>query len=184
MPLIASCFTYGQFTAYDMLQTQKSMITMAIGIPAFMMVKILASGFYSRQDIKTPVKVGVIAMIANTLMCALFVYPLAHAGLTLASALAGYVNCGALLFLLIRRGIYKPPAGWVRFMVQLLIANGLMSVYLYFVTGTVSFWLDKPLVMRLSLLLAHVFAALVIYLAGLWLCGMRFSQFRGQKKEL
>jgi len=183
MPMIASCFTYGQFSAVDMLETQKSLITIAMGIPAFMMVKILASAFYSRQDIKTPVKVGVISMIANTVMCALFVYPLAHAGLTLASALAGYVNCGALLFLLIRRGIYKPPAGWVRFMLQLLIANSVMSVYLFFVTGTVSFWLDKPLLLRLIVLLAHVFAALAIYLLSLRLCGMKFSQFRGQNRE-
>lgn len=183
MPLIASCFTYGQFSQYDLLQTQKSLVTMAIGIPAFMMVKILASGFYSRQDIKTPVRVGVIAMVANTLMCALFVYPLAHAGLALASALAGYVNCGALLFLLVRRGIYKPPAGWWRFMTQLLFANGVMSVYLYVVTGSVSYWLDKPLMLRLAILLAHVLAALVIYLISLRLCGMRFSQFRGQNKD-
>ncbi len=183
MPMIACCFTYGQFNAYDLLQTQKSMITMSIGIPAFMMVKILASGFYSRQDIKTPVKVGVIAMIANTIMCALFVYPLAHAGLALASALAGYVNCGILLFLLIRRGIYKAPAGWLRFLIQLFIANSVMSGYLFFMTNTVSYWLDKPLTLRIGLLLAHVLTALVIYLCSLLLCGMRFSQFRGQHKE-
>ena len=183
MPLIASCFTYGQFSVYDLLQTQKSMITMAIGIPAFMMVKILASGFYSRQDIKTPVRVGVIAMVANTVMCALFVYPLAHAGLALASALAGYVNCGALLFLLMRRGIYKPSEGWVRFIAQLTLATGLMSVYLYCMIGSVSYWLDMSLTLRLSVLLAHVFAALAIYLISLRLCGMRFSQFRGQNKE-
>ena len=182
MPLIASCFTYGAFSAQDLLQTQKSMITISLGIPAFMMVKILASGFYARQDIKTPVKVGVISMVANTIMCALFVYPLAHAGLTLASALAGYVNCGALLYLLVRRGIYVPSVGWVRFMLQLLVASSAMGAYLYCVTNTVTFWLDKPLTIRLGLLLAHVFAASIIYLLSLRLCGMKFSQFRGQMK--
>lgn len=183
MPLVASCFTYGEFNVNDLLQTQKSLITISLGLPAFMMVKILASGFYARQDIKTPVKVGVIAMVANTVMCALFIYPLAHAGLTLASALAGYINCGTLLFLLIRRGFYKPTKGWARFMMQLLVANSMMVVYLYFFIGTVSFWLEKPLAWRLALLLAHVGAALIVYLLGLGLCGMRFSQFRGQMKE-
>lgn len=183
MPMVASCFTYGEFNAIDLLQTQKSLITLSLGIPAFMMVKILAAGFYARQDIKTPVKVGVIAMVANTLFCAVLVGFLAHAGLTLASTIAGYVNCGVLLFLLVRRGIYQPSPGWVRFIVQLLFANALMSAYLYAVSGTVSFWLDKPLVMRLTLVLAHVFAALIIYLLGLRLCGMKFSQFRGQTKE-
>lgn len=183
MPMIASCFTYGEFTVTDLLQTQKSMMTISLGIPAFMMVKILASGFYARQDIKTPVRIGVIAMVANTVMCAMFVYPLAHAGLTLASALAGYVNCGALLFLLIRRGIYKPILGWGKFMLQLLFANSVMSAYLYFASGTVAYWLSLSLLMRLSILLAHVFAALVIYLLSLRLCGVKFSQFRGQMKE-
>lgn len=183
MPLIASCFTYGAFTSSDLLQTQKSLITLALGLPAFMMVKILASGFYARQDIKTPVKVGVIAMVANTALCALLVGPLAHAGLTLASAIAGYVNCGALLYLLIRRGIYKPVAGWGCFVVQLLIANSVMSVYLFFVIGTVASWLDKPLGWRLMLLLSHVMAALIIYLISLRLCGMKVAQFRGQMKE-
>ncbi len=182
MPMIASCFTYGAFTAHDLLQTQKSLITLSLGLPAFMMVKILASGFYARQDIKTPVRAGVIAMVVNTILCALLIWPLAHAGLTLASALAGYVNCGVLLYLLIRRGIYKPTSGWIRFMVQLLMANGLMSGYLFFVKNTVLFWLDKSLMMRLTILLAHVFVALMIYLLTLRLCGMKPDEFRGQKR--
>ena len=182
MPLIASCFTYGAFTPNDLLQTQKSLITEAIGLPAFMMVKVLASGFYAGQNIKTPVKVGVIAMIANTLLCALLIGPLAHAGLTLASAIAGYFNCGVLLYLLIHRGIYKPSSGWPRFLLQLVVASSVMSAYLYFMIGDVSFWLEKSLVARLTLLLSHVLAALVIYLLGLRLCGMRLAQFRGQMK--
>jgi putative peptidoglycan lipid II flippase len=180
MPLIASCFTYGVFTATDLLQTQRSLITEALGLPAFMMVKVLASGFYAGQNIKTPVKIGAIAMIANTLLCALLVGPLAHAGLTLASAIASYLNCAVLFYLLVHRGIYKPSAGWTRFLLQLIIASSLMGVYLYFMIGDVSFWLNKPLGLRLTLVLSHTLAALLIYLLGLRLCGMRLAQFRGQ----
>lgn len=183
MPLIASCFTYGEFNVIDLLQTQKSLVTMALGLPAFMMVKILASGFYAGQNIKTPVKVGVVAMIVNTALCALLIGPMAHAGLTLASSIAGYVNCGILLYLLIRRGIYKPVTGWLRFMLQLLVANGMMSVYLVFMVGNVFFWLDKPLGARLGSVVLHVLAAGAIYLISLWLCGMKMTQFRGQMKE-
>lgn len=68
MPLITSCFAYGKFTVYDVLQTQKA-ITLGAGVPAFMMVKVLASGFYAQQDISTPVKVGAVCMIMNTLLC-------------------------------------------------------------------------------------------------------------------
>ena len=183
MPLIASCFTYGEFTIVDLLQTQKSLVTMALGLPAFMMVKILASGFYARQNIKTPVKVGVVAMIANTMMCALLIRPLAHAGLTLASSLAGYLNCGMLLYLLIRRDIYKTLAGWWKFVAQLFVANGVMAIYLMFMVGDAFLWLEKPLGSRLGFLLMHVVAACAIYILSLRACGMKMAQFRGQMKE-
>lgn len=183
MPLIAGCFAYGKFTVTDIIETQKSLITMGLGVPAFMMVKVLASGFYAQQDIKTPVKVGVWSMIINTMLCALFVGFLAHAGLTLASALAGYVNCGCLLYLLIKRGVFKPSPGWLKYSCQLITANAVIVVYLYAMTGTIAYWLSFSGVMRLSLILAHVFAVTVIYLLVLGLSGLRLSHFRGQVKE-
>lgn len=183
MPLIASCFAYGKFSVVDLLQTQKSLIALGSGVPAFMMVKVLASGFYARQDIKTPVKIGALAMVVNSLLCLVLIWSLAHAGLALASALAGYVNCGVLLILLIRRGIYKPSAGWSKFIMQLFIANFVIAVYLYSMIGSVDFWLSKSAIWRLSALMGHVSVAVVIYLVSLWLVGMRASQFRNQMKE-
>lgn len=183
MPLIASCFGYGHFNSEDVLQTQKSLITLGLGVPAFMLVKVLASGFYARQNIKTPVKIGVIAMVINTLLCALLIRPMAHAGLALASSLASYVNCAVLLILLIHRNIYQPCPGWGKFAAQLLVANGLVMSYLYFMSGEVSFWMSQKAVSRLGLLMVHVLASLVIYLVSLRLCGMRVAQFRGQMKE-
>ncbi|MGC1181541.1 murein biosynthesis integral membrane protein MurJ [Legionella sp.] len=183
MPLIVSCFAYGKFTLADVLQTQKSLITLAVGVPAFMMVKVLASGFYAQQDISTPVKIGAISMVVNTILCSLFVWHFAHAGLTLASTLAGYVNCGLLLFLLIRRGVFQPSPGWLKYSVQLMGANIAISVYLTLMNGTVEYWLSFSPIMRLGLLSAHVFAAVVIYLLVLGLTGLRPIHFRGQMKE-
>lgn len=183
MPLIASCFAYGHFTLVDLIQTQKSLITLGLGVPAFMLVKVLASGFYARQDIKTPVKVGVIAMVFNTLCCALLIIPLAHAGLALASSLASYLNCGILLLILIRRKIYQPTEGWKRFGMQLLIANTVLVNYLFFMAGDVSFWVSKSALERLGLLLAHVVVALIIYTLSLRLSGLRLATFRGQMKR-
>lgn len=183
MPLIATSFAYGHFLASDVLQIQKSLITLALGVPAFMMVKILASGFYAQQNIKTPVKIGAIAMVVNSLLCACLIYPLAHAGLTLASSLAGYLNCGLLLGLLIRRNIYTPSAGWWRFLMQLLLANALMCLYLWFMIGDLDFWLSKPLAVRGGLILTHVFVAMLIYAIGLMASGVKPAQFRGQFKD-
>jgi putative peptidoglycan lipid II flippase len=183
MPLIAGCFAYGKFTLTDVLQTQKSLIALGSGVPAFMLVKVLASGFYARQDIRTPVKVGALAMIVNSFLCLLLIWPLAHAGLALSSALAGYVNSGVLLILLIRRGIYKPSVGWGKFILQLLMANGVVAVYLFFVMGETEGWLSLSAVERIFLLLGHVTATVIIYLVTLGLVGMRPTQFRGHTKE-
>lgn len=183
MPLIASCFAYGQFSAFDLIQTQKSLIALGSGVPAFMMIKVLASGFYARQDIKTPVKVGALAMVVNSFLCLLFIWPLAHAGLTLASALAGYVNCGILVFLLIRRDIYQPSVGWLKFIIQLVIANAVIAVYLFMMIGEVNFWLAQPPLGRLTRLFAHVVITGIIYLVSLRLMGIRPAQFRGLMKE-
>lgn len=183
MPLIASCFAYGKFTVYDVLQTQKSLITLGAGVPAFMMIKVLASGFYARQDISTPVKVGAFSMLVNTLLCSLLIWHFAHAGLTLASALAGYVNCGLLLYFLIRRGVYQPSPGWLKYGLQLLCANTAISIYLICMNGTVSYWLNFSPVMRLVLLTLHVGIAVIIYLLVLGITGLRPAHFRGQIKE-
>ncbi|MBA3537736.1 MAG: murein biosynthesis integral membrane protein MurJ [Tatlockia sp.] len=183
MPLIASCFTYGAFSVYDLIQTQKSLIALASGVPAFMLVKVLASGFYARQDIKTPVKAGAFAMVVNSILCAFLIWPLAHAGLALASALAGYVNCGILLVLLKRRGIYQPAKGWWKFIIQLVLANAAIAIYLYLMAANVDYWLELSALMRLLLLLTHVFIAMLIYFTILGLSGIRVSQFRGQMKE-
>ena len=183
MPLIASCFAYGHFNAFDVVMTQRSLITLGLGVPAFMLVKVLASGFYAQQNIKTPVKVGVIAMVVNTALCALLIGPLAHAGLALASSIASYINCGILLILLLRRKVYQPSPGWGRFILQLLFANAGVVAYLLFVSGEISYWLAKPPMLRLCLLFAHVLVALIIYLIALGICGIRPAQFRGQMKE-
>ncbi len=183
MPLIASCFTYGKFSINDLLQTQKSLIALASGVPAFMMVKVLASGFYARQDIKTPVIVGAWAMVVNSILCALLVWHLAHAGLALASAIAGYVNCGVLLYLLKRRGIYQPEKGWLKFILQLVIGNAAIVIYLYYMAANVNYWLDHSAPMRLLLLIGHVAVAVLIYFTCLALTGIRLAQFRGQMKE-
>ena len=180
IPLIATSFGYGHFTANDILQTQKSLITLGLGIPAFMMVKVLASSFYARKDIKTPVKVGALAMVANTILCACFIQPLAHAGLTLASSIAGYLNCGLLLMLLLRRGIYHPSTGWRKFLLQLFTASGAMSIYLWFMAHDPGYWMSKHLAVRAGTLLTHVGVAILIYLLILRLCGMKPAQFRGQ----
>lgn len=183
MPIIAGCFAYGKFTLVDLLQTQKSLIALSAGVPGFMLVKVLASSFYARQDIKTPVKVGALAMLINSVLCAVLIWPLAHAGLALSSSLAGYVNCAVLFVLLIRRGYYQPGSGWLKFLAQIALANVVIAAYLYGMVGTVDYWLAHSAMMRVALLALHTSAAVFIYLLVLYLVGVRVAQFRGLVKE-
>lgn len=183
MPVIACCFGYGKFTVYDVWQTQKSLLALGAGVPAFMMVKVLASGFYAGQNIKTPVKVGAMAMVINSLLCAVFIWPLAHAGLALASTLAGYFNCLMLLILLIKRDIYVPSSGWIRYLWQLAFASLCLAVYLYLIQGSLEQWLGLAPQWRLALLMAEIVFSGVIYCGALLLVGVRPAQFRGHMRE-
>src|SRR5690606_14608384 len=103
---------------------------------------------------------------------------LAHAGLALASALAGYVNCIILLIFLLRKNVYHPLAGWVKFIMQLIFANTMIAIYLCWMAGDLSAWLAKPALIRCFFLFIHVFAAVIIYLVSLYLAGVRLAQFR------
>lgn len=180
MPAVATCFAYGKYTAVDVLQTQKSLITLGIGVPGFMMVKVLASGFYACQNIKTPVKIGALAMLVNSILCAILIFPLKHAGLTLASSIAGYVNCGILLALLVRRHIFQLQPGWGRFLLQLFLANTAVILYLLLVSSDVYTWMAWPRLNRFGYLLGHIILAAVIYIITLGICGVRIRHFRGK----
>lgn len=183
MPLVATCFGYGEFMMTDILQTQKSLITLSMGVPAFMVIKVLASGFYSKQNIKTPVKIGAWAMLVNSLLCAALVWPLKHAGLTLASSLAGYFNALCLLTLLYRRDIYRPEAGWMIFVGQMMASNFLMGLYLFLVKNDLSYWYQMQVAQRLMMLLMHVMVAMIIYVLTLLATGFKIKQFRGLGHE-
>ncbi|PJD90796.1 MAG: murein biosynthesis integral membrane protein MurJ [Legionella sp.] len=180
MPAIASCFAYGKYSAFDVLQTQKSLITLGLGVPAFMMVKVLASGFYACQDIKTPVKVGALCMLLNSILCFVLIKPMAHAGLTLASSIASYVNCGLLLLLLIKRDIFQLQKGWWRYMSQLIVANVAVMIYLLAMRADLLYWMNLTRFSRLGVLVLHIGIACVIYIVSLGICGVRVAQFRGQ----
>ncbi|OGV26417.1 MAG: murein biosynthesis integral membrane protein MurJ [Legionellales bacterium RIFCSPHIGHO2_12_FULL_37_14] len=179
-PLIASCFGYGKFSSYDLVQTEKSLITLGLGVPAFMLVKVLASGFYAQQNIKTPVKVGALVMLLNSILCAILIYPLQHAGLALASSLAGYINAGILFALLLKRKIFSPSPGWIKYLLKVFCANVAMGSYLLWGAGASERWMHFMVSQRMFFLLLHVILAVIIYVGVLGLSGIRFAQFKGQ----
>ena len=139
-PLLSALFQYGQFDARDVALSARSLVAFAFGLVAFMLIKVLAPGFYARKDTRSPVKYGVIAMVANTALVLTLVWPLAHAGLALATSLAAFLNAGLLFYNLRKRGIYQPGAGWPKFLLQLALANLVMGLVLWFGVGDLASW--------------------------------------------
>jgi len=177
VPLLSTFFQYGEFVAHDVLMTSRALIGYSIGLIGLILVKILAPGFYARQDIKTPVKIGVATLIATQLMNLVFVGWLQHAGLALSIGLGACFNSGTLFYYLRKRGIYQPEPGWAKFFFKVILALAALAVTLWFGMGAEHSWLDSSgwaRILRLSLL---VTGGVVVYFAALALLGFRPGDF-------
>lgn len=174
-PLVTSLFHYGKFTPLDVVMTQQALIAYSVGLLGLILVKILAPGFYARQNIKTPVKIGVFTLVMTQLMNVLFVFvfKLNHIGLALAIALGACINASLLYYHLRRAGYFRPQPGWMLFLTKLLLALAFMGVVLYYAMGDASSWLDFPLSQRLLYISSLVALGAASYFAMLTLLGFR-----------
>ena len=141
MPLIAGLFHYGRFTAEDAWMTRQALVAYSVGLIGMILVKILAPGFYARQNVMTPVKIGVLTLIATQGMNFAFIGPLKHAGLALAIGLGACLNAGLLYRILRRQGIYTPQPGWPVFLLKVAASVGFMAVVLFTTMGESAWWL-------------------------------------------
>lgn len=173
VPLISTLFHYGEFTDTDVLKSSYSLTTFSLGLLGFIMVKILASGFYSRQDTRTPVRFALVAMLANVIMNLLFVWPLAHAGLALATSLAALLNAALLLRALRRSGAYQPEAGWGAYLWRIAAAGAAMAAALAWGAGTVEQWTHWSAVERLGHLMLWIAVGSVVFAAVALATGLR-----------
>jgi putative peptidoglycan lipid II flippase len=173
-PMLATLFQYGKFDAHAVKMSSLSLTAFALGIVPFMLVKILASGFYAKQDLRTPVRIGVIAMIANIIFNCIFIWPLAHAGIALATSCAAVINSGFLFYFLRKRGLYQPREGWKFFMSRILLANATIGAWLWLSSGSLKEWSTNPALWRISHLLILFGTAILFYFCVLWISGVRF----------
>jgi putative peptidoglycan lipid II flippase len=177
VPLLATFFQRGAFVAQDVQMTSYALIGYSVGLIGIIVVKILAPGFYARQDIRTPVKIGVVTLLATQAMNALFIGWLHHAGLALSIGLAACLNSSILFYYLRKRGIYQPEKGWAKFFIKVVIALAALALTLWFGMGTEQSWLVShgwERVQRLSVLVA---AGVAVYFAVLGALGFRPRDF-------
>lgn len=179
-PMLVTLFQYGAFDGHDVTMAGRSLLAYSLGLAGFIMVKILAAGFYSRHDMKTPVKVAVIAMVVNMVMNVILVFPLAHAGLALATSLSAWLNAGWLLILLRRNGIYQPGSGWTLLLLRTFLATLTMALVLYFLVPAGSEWMHKLWYERGISLLLWLLLGAATYLVSLLALGVRWRHLKVQ----
>lgn len=172
-PMLSTLFQYGEFSTRDVEMATRSLISYAVGLLGFILIKVLASGYFSRQDTKTPVKIGVVAMFTNIILNLILIVPLAHAGLALATSLATFVNAGLLFFYLRKKGIYKYESGWGRFLFQVTIASVAMCLLLFFLVPAVQQWFTLEAYYRVGMLMLWIVIGALTYFSVLWMTGLR-----------
>ena len=177
-PLLISLFHYGAMTEHDIAMAAMSLRAYAFGLVAFMLIKVLAPGFFARQDTATPVKVGIVAMVANMIFNLLLIWPLAHAGLALATALSAFLNAGLLGWLLRREGVLVFQPGWGRYGVQLIGGCAVLGLGLAWLAPEWRAWLDWGVWTRVGWLAVLVSGGVVVYFAWLAAFGVRLRHFR------
>ncbi len=177
--MIATLFQYREFGWDDVLMSSKSLKAYSLGLLGFILVKILVPGFTSRKDIKTPVRFGIYAMIANMVMNIAFVFPLAHAGLALATSLGAFFNASLLLAKLLKDKIYKPGKHWRLFILRIILANEVMAIFIHHFVHN-EWWAEWAAQERIFNLAIWIGLAFFIYVFSLLLTGMRFKHFSAQ----
>lgn len=184
-PILSTLFQYGEFSSHDSYMSSLSLMAYALGLPAFIFIKVLAPAFYARQDTKTPMKIAVKAMIANMVLNILFVVPMVwlnyeapHVGLALATSASAYMNAALLLFALRKQAIYKPRQGWLLFNSQIVIANSALALALLYWLPALQSWTNWSLTERILNLSIGIIGAAFIYLCSLLISGIRPRQLK------
>ncbi len=177
-PLLATLIYHGAFTADDVRMTQESLWAFSVGLPGFILVKLLASAFYSRQNLKVPVKIAAVAMILNIILNLLLIKPLAHAGLALSTTIASLFNAGALWLFLGRSVHYRTQLPWLKLGLQILFATAMMAIVIVVLAGPLSPWLGWSVWKRSVSLLLIIIVGMVTYGVALWISGVRLSDLQ------
>jgi putative peptidoglycan lipid II flippase len=178
IPLIATLFFHGAFAAEDVFRTREALVAYTVGLTGLILVKVLAPGFYARQNVKTPVRIALISLAATQLMNLSFIGWIGHAGLALSIGLAACLNAGMLYRGLRRLDIYHPQPGWTGFILKLLLALLVMAGVLWFGMGSEAGWLQASFTQRIIHLAWLVPLGATAYFATLWTFGFRLGDFK------
>ncbi|WWO98635.1 MAG: murein biosynthesis integral membrane protein MurJ [Candidatus Dasytiphilus stammeri] len=174
-PLIIVLFQYRKFTAFDTFMTQQILGSYAIGLIGIMLVKVLATAFYSHQDIKTPVKIAIVTLLISQLINFLFLGPLKQVGLSLSVSISACLNSIFLYWKLREKKYYIPQPGWGMFLIRLIMAVLIMAIGLLVIINLMPNWQKGIILWRLLRMTAVVLGGALIYFITLLLLGFRLK---------
>ncbi len=183
-PIIATLFGSDKFLQNDIEMSAMSLMAYSVGLVGFILVKVLLPGFYSRQDTKTPVKIGIKALVINMLFNIAIVlpwflldYPGAHAGLAIATSISAFSNAFLLYRWLRKHEVYWPSKGWPKVWLQVAVANGVMLAVLWQTQHDLEQWLNWSGTERIGQLLLAIGLAIGAYFVCLFALGVRKRNF-------
>ena len=178
-PIILTLFERGAFNSYDSLQASYSLIALASGLVAFMLIKILTPSFFARQEPKIPMYVALISMVLNAILAWLLGFNLGygHIGLALASSISAFFTAITLLFLLKREKIYESTEGWIIFWIRLIVASIILILFLGYFSEEVSDLRRLTNFERTVYILKMVILGMGLYLLALRLTGLKIKDF-------
>jgi putative peptidoglycan lipid II flippase len=179
-PALTTIFYGGRFGVDDVSMARLSLMAYAFGLLGFMLVKVLVPGYFARQDTKTPVKVGIIALVANMVLNVVIVVPWynldisgPHAGLAVATSISSFLNAGLLYLGLRRDGVMLHPAGWGRFLLQVALASVVMALLLGYFVPADELWLQAEFWQSVTWLTLAIVGGGFAYISVLLATGMR-----------
>ncbi len=179
-PMVSTLFQSEVFTPHSVALASYSLMAYSLGLLFFMSIKVLAPAFYAQQDTKTPVKIAIIAMVANMIFNLLLIIPMKHVGLALATTLSAALNAGLLFYNLVKMGGYQPNKRLLRYLIISCVGCFTMGLLLWFGSGNLSGWTSADLGARITRLLYLISSAIVLYFMIIIALGVRIKDFKNE----
>ncbi len=176
-PILSVIFERGAFTSQDVSMAGASLLAYAAGLVSFMLIKIFAPGYYARQDTKTPVKIGIIAMIANMGFNIIFAIPFGYVGLAIATSLSATLNAMLLYRGLVKAGVYQFDTTILWRIIRMLVSALLMAGTVMLLQRSVN-WEGLVFVQRVFYVIGWLVSAVVVYIISLGILGLRPRHFK------
>jgi putative peptidoglycan lipid II flippase len=182
-PALTTIFYGGRFGVDDVNMATLSLMAYSFGLLGFILVKVLVPGYFSRQDTKTPVKIGIIALLVNMVLNVLIVVPWLqsgaagpHAGLAVATSISSFLNAGLLYRGLLKEGVIRHEGGWRSFLLRVLVATAVMAMLISYFVPAQERWFEADFWVALGWLSIAIFGGGVAYIGTLFALGMRPSE--------